>query len=237
MAEGRVAVVTGASRGIGRATALALARSGYRLTLAARGHEALEAVAVEARAAGAEALAVPTDVTDEAAVHSLIEAVSERFAGVDALVNAAGYGRFGPVEASDSSDWHATIAVNLTGMYFCCKHAVPLMLARGGGQIINVLSIAAKHPFPNSTAYCASKFGAYGLTLALAAEVRHRGIRVTALLPGAVDTPFWDAAGGGPDRAAMLRPEHVAETVRMLLDQPPGMSTDEIVVMPPRGVL
>src|SRR5947209_6700837 len=136
MAEGRVVVVTGASRGIGRATALALAQAGYRLALAARSYGPLEAVAVEARAAGAEAVAVPTDVTDEAAVHALIVATSERFGGIDALINAAGYGRFGPIEASDSTDWHTALAVNLTGTYFCCKHVVPLMLARGGGQII-----------------------------------------------------------------------------------------------------
>ena len=141
------------------------------------------------------------------------------------------------IEASDSDDWHMMLAANLTGTYYCCKHAVPVMLEQGAGQIINVLSIAARHPFPNSTAYCASKFGAYGLTLALAAELRRRGIRVTALLPGSVDTPFWDEIGGGPDRTQMLRPEHVGETIRALLDQPPGMNTDELVLMPPFGIL
>lgn len=236
MAEGRVALVTGASRGIGRAAALALARGGCSLVLAARGREALEAVAREARERGAEALEVPTDVTDERSVQAFIQAAAQ-FGGIDALVNAAGYGRFAPIESSESRDWHATIAANLTGMYFCCKHAVPLMLAQGAGQIVNVLSIAARHPFPNSTAYCASKFGAYGFTLALAAEVRRRGIRVTALLPGAVDTPFWDAAGGDPPREQMLRPEDVGESIRALLDQPPGMTTDELVLMPPFGVL
>jgi NADP-dependent 3-hydroxy acid dehydrogenase YdfG len=229
----RVVVITGASRGIGRATALALAGAGYRLALAARGKGKLEAVAAEARALGADVMALPTDVTDEAAV----EATADWFNGLDGLVNAAGYGRFDPIETAATADWQTTLAVNLTGTYYCCKHAVQLMLARGAGQIINVLSIAARHPFPNSTAYCASKFGAYGLTLSLAAEVRRRGIRVTALLPGSVDTLFWDTAGGGPDRALMLQPEHVAETIRSLLDQPPGMMTDELVVMPQLGIL
>jgi 3-oxoacyl-[acyl-carrier protein] reductase len=233
----RVVVITGASRGIGRATALSLARGGYRLALAARSQEALHAVAAEARALGAEALALPTDVTDEAAVEALFDATAEWYNGLDALVNAAGYGRFDPIERADSQTWHATLAVNLTGTYYCCKHAVQLMLSRGAGQIINILSIAARHPFPNATAYCASKYGAYGLTLSLAAEVRRRGIRVTALLPGSVDTPFWDTAGGGPDRALMLQQDHVAETIRFLLDQPAEMAMDEVVVMPPGGIL
>lgn len=233
----RVVVITGASRGIGRATALALARGDYRLALAARNREPLEAVATEARALGADAMALPADVTDEAAVEALFEATCEWYGGLDALVNAAGYGRFASIETVDSADWHGTLAVNLTGTYYCCKHAVQLMLARGTGQIINVLSIAARHPFPNATAYCASKYGAYGFTLSLAAEVRRQGIRVTALLPGSVDTPFWDTAGGGPDRTLMLRPEHVGETIRSVLDQPPGMHTDELVVMPPGGIL
>jgi 3-oxoacyl-[acyl-carrier protein] reductase len=233
----RVVVITGASRGIGRATALALAQGGYRLALAARSKGPLEAVAAEVRALGGEAMALPADVVDEAAVEALFEATAEWYGALDGLVNAAGYGRFGSIETSSSADWHATLAANLTGMYYCCKHAVQLMLTRGSGQIINVLSIAARHPFPDATAYCASKYGAYGLTLALAAEVRGRGIRVTALLPGSVDTPFWDTAGGALDRGKMMRPEHVAETIRAILDQPPGMTTDELVVMPPLGVL
>jgi 3-oxoacyl-[acyl-carrier protein] reductase len=237
MPADKVALITGASRGIGRATALALARGGYRLALAARGAAALEAAAREAAERGAEALLVPTDVAEESAVQALIAATVERFGRIDALVNAAGYGRFAPIETSDSADWNATLAANLTGLYFCCKHVVPVMLAQGAGQIVNVLSIAAKQPFPNSTAYCASKFGAYGLTLSLAAEVRRRGIRVTALLPGSVDTPFWDEAGGSLDRAQMLRPEQVGETIRAILDQPEGMSTDELVLMPPSGIL
>jgi 3-oxoacyl-[acyl-carrier protein] reductase len=233
----RVVIVTGASRGIGRAAALALARRGYHLALAARGAAALEEVAGKARAAGGEAVAIPTDVSDEAAVRRLVGTTIEHYGGLDALVNAAGFGRFAPIEGSDSGDWYAALAANLTGTYFCCKHALPPMLARGAGQIVNVLSIAARHPFPNSTAYCASKFGAYGLTLSLAAEVRGRGIRVTALLPGAVDTPFWDTAGGGPDRELMLRAEDVGETIGMLLDQPTGLATDEMLIMPPGGIL
>ncbi len=237
MPVSRVVLITGASRGIGRATALALAAAGCRLVLAARGPEALDRVIQEVEALGAEALAVPTDVSDESAVQALVAASVAWYGGIDALVNAAGFGRFAPVEDSGSADWQEMLAVNLTGTYLCCKHVLPSMLKRGAGQIINVLSIAAKQPFPNATAYCASKFGAYGLTLALAAEVRRRGVRVTALLPGSVDTPFWDAAGGGPDRALMLRPEHVAATIRVLLDQPREMTTDELMVMPPFGIL
>lgn len=233
----KIVIVTGASRGIGRATALALAAGGHRLALAARNSDTLDALIREIGGRGGEALAMPTDVSDEGAVAQMVTATKSWFGRIDALVNAAGYGRFAPIHESETADWHTTMAANLTGTYLCCKHVIPTMLEQGSGQIINILSIAAKHAFPDSTAYCASKFGAYGLTLALAAEVRRKGIRVTALLPGAVDTPFWDAIGGGPDRAQMLRPEHVAETIRALIEQPEAVATDELMVMPPLGIL
>src|SRR5262249_43906815 len=120
MPVSRVAIVTGASRGIGRAAALALARRGYHLALAARGATALEETAREAGSAGARARAIPTDVSDEAAVRRLVDVALEQFGTLDALVNAAGFGRFAPIQASDSGDWHATLSANLTGTYYCC---------------------------------------------------------------------------------------------------------------------
>jgi short-subunit dehydrogenase len=111
------------------------------------------------------------------------------------------------------------------------------MTAQGSGHIVNVLSIAAKVVFPGASAYCASKWGALGLTKALAEETRGQGVKVTGLCPGSIDTPFWDATVTTLDRRDMLRPEDVAATVRMLLEQPPGIYTDEMVVMPPKGIL
>ena len=235
--DGKVAVITGASRGIGKAIAFAFARAGAKVVLAARTRETLEQVAVELRDSGAEALAVPTDVTDADAVKQLIQQTLGVHQHVDILINNAGIGYFGPVVDFDPDDWDTVLNSNLKAVYLCAKYALPSMLARGSGQIINVLSIAAKVAFEASSAYCAAKAGALALTKVLASEVRQQNIRVTAVLPGSVHTPFWDDVPEHPDFEQMLTPEHVADTVISVCQQPPGMVTEEIVVMPPLGIL
>ncbi|MXV72701.1 SDR family NAD(P)-dependent oxidoreductase [Candidatus Poribacteria bacterium] len=235
--DGKVAVVTGASRGIGKAIASAFAAAGAKVVLAARTRETLEQVAAELTESGAEALAVPTDVTDAAAVQRLIEQALRAYQRVDILVNNAGIGYFGPVVDFAPDDWDAVLNSNLKAVYLCAKYMLPSMLAQGSGQIINVLSIAAKVPFEASAAYCAAKAGALALTKVLATEVRQQNIRVTAVLPGSVHTPFWDDVPEPPDFEQMLKPEHVAGTVVAVCQQPLGMVTEEIVVMPPLGIL
>ena len=235
--DGKVAVVTGASRGIGKAIAFAFARAGAKVVLAARTRETLEQVAVELQDSGAEALAVPTDVTNVDAVKQLIQRTLDVHQHVDILINNAGIGYFGPVVDFDPDDWDTVLNSNLKAVYLCAKYALPSMLARGSGQIINVLSIAAKVAFEASSAYCAAKAGALALTKVLASEVRQQNIRVTAVLPGSVHTPFWDDVPEHPDFEQMLTPEHVADTVISVCQQPPGMVTEEIVVMPPLGIL
>ena len=235
--DGKVAVVTGASKGIGKAIASAFASAGAKVVLVARTRETLEQVASDLKAGGAEAIAVPTDVTDVDAVRRLIEQTLDVYQGVDILVNNAGIGHFGPVVDFAPDDWDAVLNSNLKAVYLCAKYALPPMLARGSGQIINVLSIAAKVAFEASSAYCAAKAGALALTKVLAAEVRQHGIRVTAVLPGSVHTPFWDDVAEHPDFEQMLKPEHVAGTVIAVCKQPLGMVTEEIVVMPPLGIL
>ncbi len=235
--DGKVAVVTGASKGIGKAIASAFAGAGAKVVLAARTHETLEQVAADLRESGAEALAVPTDVTDVDAVQRLIEQTLDAYQHVDILVNNAGVGYFGPVVDFAPDDWDAVLNSNLKAVYLCAKYALPPMLAQGSGQIINVLSIAAKVAFEASAAYCAAKAGALALTKVLASEVRQQNIRVTAVLPGSVHTPFWDDVPEHPDFEQMLKPEHVADTVVSICQQPPGMVTEEIVVMPPLGIL
>ena len=235
--DGKVAVVTGASKGIGKAIASAFAGAGAKVVLAARTHETLEQVAADLRESGAEALAVPTDVTDVDAVQRLIEQTLDVYQHVDILVNNAGVGYFGPVVDFAPDDWDAVLNSNLKAVYLCAKYALPPMLAQGSGQIINVLSIAAKVAFEASAAYCAAKAGALALTKVLASEVRQQNIRVTAVLPGSVHTPFWDDVPEHPDFEQMLKPEHVADTVVSICQQPPGMVTEEIVVMPPLGIL
>ena len=235
--EGKVAVITGGSKGIGKAIAYGLAAAGAKVVIAARTRETLEQVAVDLRESGAEALAVPTDVTDADAVERLIQRTLGAYEHLDILVNNAGIGHFGPVVDFMPSDWDTVINSNLKAVYLCTKSALSPMLAQGSGQIINVLSIAAKVPFEASSAYCAAKAGALAFTKVLASEVRQQNIRVTAVLPGSVHTPFWDEIPQHPDFEQMLKPEHVAATVVSVCQQPPGMVTEEIVVMPPLVIL
>ena len=235
--DGKVVVVTGASKGIGKAIAFAFAAASAKVVLAARTRETLEQVTAELRESGAEALAVPTDVTNVDAVKQLIQRTLDAYQHVDILINNAGIGHFGPVVDFDPDAWDAVLNSNLKAVYLCAKYALPSMLEQGSGQIINVLSIAAKVAFQASSAYCAAKAGALALTKVLASEVRQQNIRVTAVLPGSVHTPFWDGVPEHPDFEQMLTPEHVAGTVVSVCQQPPGMVTEEIVVMPPLGIL
>ena len=235
--DGKVVVITGASKGIGKAIASAFAAAGAKIVLAARTQETLEQVAEDLKESGAEALAVPTDVTDVDAVQRLIKRTRDVYQRVDILVNNAGVGHFGPVVDFTPDDWDMVLNSNLKAVYLCAKYALPPMLAQGSGQIINVLSIAAKVPFEASAAYCAAKAGALALTKVLASEVRQQNIRVTAVLPGSVRTPFWDDIPEHPDFEQMLKPEHVAHTVISVCQQPIGMVTEEIIVMPPLGIL
>ncbi len=235
--DGKVVVVTGASKGIGKATAFAFAAAGAKVVLAARTRETLEQVAVALKKNGAQALAVPTDVTSVDAVKQLIQQTLDVYQHVDILINNAGIGHFGPVVDFEPDDWDAVLNSNLKAVYLCAKYALPSMLEQGSGQIINVLSVAAKVTFQASSAYCAAKAGALALTKVLASEVRQQNIRVTAVLPGSVHTPFWDGVPEHPDFEQMLTPEHVADTIVSVCQQPPGMVTEEIVVMPPLGIL
>ena len=235
--KNKVVVITGASKGIGKATAFAFAAAGAKVVLAARTRETLEQVAAELRETGAEALAVPTDVTNVDAVKQLIQRTLDVYQHVDILINNAGIGHFGPIVDFEPDDWDAVLNSNLKAVYLCAKYALPSMLERGSGQIINVLSVAAKIAFQASSAYCAAKAGALALTKVLASEVRQQNIRVTAILPGSVHTPFWDDVPEHPDFEQMLTPEHVADTIVSICQQPPGMVTEEIAVMPPLGIL
>ncbi|MBI3303002.1 MAG: SDR family oxidoreductase [Deltaproteobacteria bacterium] len=233
----QVAIITGAGSGIGRATALALAQAGVRVALAARTRQNLEVVAHDVTTHGGTALVVPTDVGDESQVEHLVALTHKRFGRLDILVTSAGGASFGPLIESRTEDWDAMMTINLRGAYLCCKHALKVMLPQGRGHILNVLSIASQTALPGSAGYTASKFGALGLTKVMAAEVRAQGIKVTAVIPGAVDTPLWDKSGGDLDRGKMLSPADVAAAMLSVITQPPSIYTDEIILMPPLGIL
>jgi 3-oxoacyl-[acyl-carrier protein] reductase len=235
--HGQVAIVTGAGSGIGRAVALALAQAGASVALAARTKQNLDVVAHEITQGGGAVLVIPTDVGQESQIETLVTKTKSSFGHIDILVTSAGGAFFGPLVDSRTEDWDTMININLRGTYLACKHVVREMIPRGRGHILNVLSIASTHILPGSTGYTASKFGALGLTKVIAAEVRSLGIKVTAVIPGAVDTPLWDSSGSSLDRGKMLSSTDVANAILSVITQPPSIYTDEIVLMPPLGVL
>lgn len=234
---GQAAIVTGAGSGLGRAIAAALAQAGVHVALAARTKPALDAVAQEIATAGGTALVVPTDVGEEAHIEHLVATTQAEWGRLDILVTCAGGASFGPLLESSTEEWDTLMKINLRGIYLCAKHALKVMLPQRRGHILNVLSIASTTILPGSSAYTASKFGALGLTKVMAAEVRSEGIKVTAVIPGAVNTPLWDKSGGDLDRTKMLSPDDVARAMLDVIAQPASIHTDEIVLMPPLGVL
>ena len=217
---GRVALVTGASRGIGAATAAAVAAAGAHVVLAARDRSALEEVAARIRDAGGRATAVPTDVSDEAAVERLFDAV-QQVGPVSALVCAAGVLTPAPFAGTTSAMWHETLGVNLTGTFLCCRAAFTAMVSGSGGRIVNIASLSgvyATEKFPGLAAYNVSKFGVIGLTEAIAVEGKAHGISAICLSPGAVDTEMLRRAN--PALRPGLTPDDVAELIVALLDSP-----------------
>jgi NAD(P)-dependent dehydrogenase (short-subunit alcohol dehydrogenase family) len=213
--DGKVALVTGGSRGIGRGIAEALRREGASVVLTARGSTAAEAAAA---AIGGGTLGLACDVRAHEAVQRLFREIEKRLGGVDVLVNNAGIGIFGPVAAMEPDDWRAVIETNLNGVFYCCREAIPQMKKRGGGYIFNISSLAGKNPFVNGAAYNASKFGLNGFSEALMMEVRYDGIRVSYLMPGSVATEF--GRGSAAKQGWALQPADVAEVVLDLLRSP-----------------
>jgi NAD(P)-dependent dehydrogenase (short-subunit alcohol dehydrogenase family) len=217
---GRVAVVTGASRGIGAATAAAVAAAGAHVVLAARDRRALDGVATRIKDAGGQATPVPTDVSDEAAIGRLFAEVAG-IGQLSALVCAAGVLTPAPFAATTSDMWHETLGVNLTGTFLCCRAAFTAMAPAGQGRIVNIASLSgvyATEKFPGLAAYNVSKYGVIGLTEAVAVEGKEHGISAICLSPGAVDTEMLRRAN--PALRPGLTPDDVAELIVALLDSP-----------------
>jgi NAD(P)-dependent dehydrogenase (short-subunit alcohol dehydrogenase family) len=235
--EGRVAIVTGAGRGIGRAIALALAREGARVALAARSHGELATVAHELGQAGATAMAMPTDVRQEASVEALVGRILGEWQQVDVLVNAAGVATFAPVTDSKLDDWEQMLAVNLRGAVLACRAVLPAMIARRQGTIISVGSVVTRRALPGSAAYTASKYGLLGFSRVLAEEMRPHGVRVGVISAGATDTPLWDGMPGAPARERMLKPDQVAEAALLMAALGPNATLEEVSLLPAGGIL
>jgi 3-oxoacyl-[acyl-carrier protein] reductase len=234
---GRVVVVTGAGSGVGRATAIALAAAGAIPVLMGRTEEPLRETA---RLLGEEAASfvIPVDVRDEDGVDAAFCQASTELGGIDAAILAAGVGRYGPVESFSLIDWQEVIGVNLTGPFLCARAAIPHLRQRGGGHIIAVSSGAGKQGYPQLAAYSASKFGLMGLMQGLAGEVSGDGIKVSAIVPGSIMTPFGNRtleekqADASDSGRKYLEPEDVAEAVLFLLRQPQRAWTQELNLWP-----
>ncbi len=236
---GIVAVITGAGSGVGRAVAIALAGAGAIPVLVGRTREPLEETGALVRGGGGQALVLPADVSDEAAVAVMFDRAAGELGGIDAAILAAGIGRYGPIESYALGDWEATLATNLTGPFLCAKAAIPHFRHRGGGAIVAVSSGAGKQGYPQLGAYSASKFGLMGLMQGLAAEVAADGIKVSTVVPGSILTPFGDrsvdekreAMASDPGKK-YLEPEDVAAAILFLLRQPRHAWTQELNLWP-----
>ncbi|HEX3112108.1 MAG TPA: SDR family oxidoreductase [Candidatus Eisenbacteria bacterium] len=224
--KGRAVLLTGASGGIGRATALRLARSGARVGVMARGESAVRSLAEEIGAAGGEAAAIQGDVRSRADAERAVAAMVDRFGGIDALVNNAGLGYLRAVDEATDAEIDEMVETNLIGVIRMTRAALSKLLARPGSALVNVASYAGKVGAPYYSFYAATKFAVVGLTEAWRRELGPRGLRVTLLLPAAVETSFLDKAGR--DRAlglgpagTLLRPEQVAAGIERALRRHP----------------
>jgi NAD(P)-dependent dehydrogenase (short-subunit alcohol dehydrogenase family) len=226
----KVAIVTGASRGIGRGVAVGFGRAGAAVVAAAPASEELEAVAMQIRAEGGQAAAVATDVSLEADVYRLARTALDVFGGIDILVNNAGVLYLRSLENTPLDVWNTVIGVNLTGAYLCCRAVVSIMRAAGGGSIINVSSNAGRAGFVDEAAYCASKWGLEGLTQALALELKPAGIAVNSVVPGVATAPT--GPEGRYDEATLAEardPLDIAPGLVYLARQPASALTGQML--------
>lgn len=236
---GKVVIITGGGSGVGRATALALVQAGAIPVLLGRSEQPLSEAIEQISEAGGTGLAVPADVADEEVVIRAFARAAEELGGIDAVILAAGIGKFGTVANYPKEDWDATLATNLTGPFLCARAAIPYLQARGGGNIIAISSGAGKQGYPSLAAYSASKFGLMGFMQSLAGEVGPDNIKVSTIVPGSIMTPFGDrpveekrAAAANDPGKKYLEPEDVAEAILYLLRQPARAWTQELNLWP-----
>lgn len=227
----KTALITGASSGIGLASAHALSRSGFRVGLLARRIEPLNAAVAAIREAGGEAWACAADVRDAAGVGAFVHQAVDRYGRIDLLVHSAGVFQLRSFEQMSPALWEETLGVNLTGAFIVSQAVWPHI---AGGQIIHISSVAGVQPFPGCAAYSASKYGLVGLSEVLALEGKARNIRVHVVCPGNTETPLWQGQAPAEVQARMMRPEQVAEVVRWLAVSPPVLTFDRVVVRPAR---
>ncbi|HWX41596.1 MAG TPA: SDR family oxidoreductase [Blastocatellia bacterium] len=231
--SGKSAFVTGGTKGIGLAIAGSLAARGAAVFLVARNAREVEHVVASLRAEHGDRIAgASCDVREYEQVRAAMQAMERAFGGIDFLINNAGVGYFANVEAMPVSDWAATMETNLSGVFYCCREAIPMMKQRGGGYIINIGSLAGKNAFAGGAAYNASKFGLIGFSEALMQDVRYNHIRVSYVMPGSVDTDFGHSGKQAPSKPWKLLPEDVARVVIDLLQMDPRALASRVEIRP-----
>jgi len=245
MAElsGKAVAITGASSGIGEATALTLARAGASVALGARRKDRIYALAARIEDAGGTAFAFEVDVTDESAARGFVEAAHERLGRLDTLVNNAGVMLLGHVEQSSSDDWRTMLNVNVLGLLYCTSAALPIMRAQAGGDIVNISSVAGRFARAGNAVYAATKFAVGAFSEGLRNEVTEGGIRVTLIEPGFVDTELQSHNTGAvletlesmrEQLGEVLRAQDVANGILYAVSQPPHVSINEVLIRPTR---
>jgi len=231
--KGKVAIVTGGSRGIGYCIADRLLKEGANVYICARDAQVLNQSLQELRAHGhGQVEGMVADVARYEDCRKLIHTAAERFGGIDILVNNAGIGIMKPVDQLTPEEWDATIHTNLSGVFYCCREAIPLMRQRGGGYIFNISSLAGVNPFPGGSAYNASKFGLNGFSEAMMQDVRYDGIRVSYIMPGSVDTDFGGAPGSRSRQSWKLSGGDIAKAVVDLYTYPLSTLASRIEMRP-----
>ncbi|NEQ52323.1 MAG: SDR family oxidoreductase [Leptolyngbya sp. SIO3F4] len=240
IASNHRALITGASTGIGRATALAFAKSGFDVALVSRSEDKLKVLSNEIRAGSSvHAESFPIDLSVIEQIKPNITNLLNEFGPVDVLVNNAGMGYTGELNQMPLADWCQIIDLNVTSVFQCIQSVLPGMRNSHGGMIINVASIAARQAFPEWGAYGVSKAAVVALSKAISVEERNHGIRVVTILPGAVNTPLWDTdtVQADFDRSGMLTPDLVANAILQTALLPPGAVVEELTIMPSGGTL
>jgi 3-oxoacyl-[acyl-carrier protein] reductase len=232
--HGKVAVVTGAGRGIGKAIARALAKCGCRLILCARTSVEIDDVRREIERGGGTATALPADLTRDDAINALVAEGRRTYGSVDILINNAGWGKRAPVVKIEPGDLDQTMRLNLRAPILLAKLLLPDMIARHEGAVINIGSVSGKAGEANGAAYSATKFGLIGFTQSLYEEVREHGIKVSVILPGFVDTPLIPATRQ-LDRAKMIQAGDIAQAVLYVLASPPTSCPVELTIRPQRS--
>ena len=240
--EGRVAAITGASSGIGEATALAFAREGAAVALGARRSDRIEELARRIEADGGRAAAIAVDVTDEEQAHAFVRGAHERLGGLDSLINNAGLMLLGPIEGADTDEWRRMVHVNVLGLLYCTQAALPLMREGGGGNIVNVSSVAGRVGNPGSAAYNATKWAVVGFSEALRKEAAPSNVRVTCVEPGYVRTELQGHNTNPVVREAMermeqeigdvLEAEDIADSILHVVAAPPRVAVNELLIRP-----